>query len=251
METLPMPLDAMSRSSAGLDEFRITSPREIAAMLRRLQDGSVRINFNGSDGTVLPTLVWAVDTHGNTITFNADADDPRTGRLVDGDESVVVGYLDSVKVQFDVHGLVLVRGPSGSVLRAAIPPVMFRFQRRQAFRVRPLANSSPTARFAHPQADGAAVALRVLDVSVGGCALFLPSGAPPLPPGSKLRRVEFSLDADTRFTSDVDVLHATDINPESKGVRLGCMFANTTAELERNLQRFIDSTQKRRRAMAL
>ena len=246
-----MPLDAMSRSGAGLEEFRISSPREIAAMLRRLQDGSVRLNFNGSDGTVLPTLVWAVDTHGNTITFNADANDPRTARLVDNDESVVVGYLDSVKIQFDVHGLVLVRGPTGSVLRAPIPPVLYRFQRRQAFRVRPLLNSSPTARFAHPQADGAAVALRVIDVSVGGCALFLPTEGVPLVPGTRLKRVEFSLDADTRFTSDLDVLHATDINPESKGVRLGCMFANTSAELERTLQRFIDSTQKRRRAMAL
>ena len=246
-----MPLDAMSRSGAGLEEFRISSPREIAAMLRRLQDGSVRLNLNGSDGTVLPTLLWAVDTHGNTVTFNADADDPRTGRLVDNDESVVVGYLDSVKIQFDVHGLVLVRGPAGSVLRAAMPPVMYRFQRRQAFRVRPLANSSPTARFAHPQAGGAAVALRVIDVSVGGCALFLPSSAPALPPGVRLPRVEFTLDADTRFTTDLDVLHATDFNPESKGVRLGCMFANTSADLERTLQRFIDSTQKRRRAMAL
>jgi flagellar brake protein len=251
METLPMPLDAMSRSGAGLEEFRITSPREIAAMLRRLQDGSVRVNFNASDGTVLPTLVWAVDTHGNTVTFNAEADDPRTERLVDGDESVVVGYLDSVKIQFDVQGLVLLRGPAGCVLRAAIPPVMYRFQRRQAFRVRPLVNSSPVARFVHPRADGATVALRVLDVSVGGCALFLPTDALPLPAGSKLRRVEFSLDAETRFTADVDVLHATEITPESKGARLGCMFANTTADLERTLQRFIDTTQKRRRAMAL
>ena len=65
-----MPLDAMSRSGAGLEEFRISSPREIAAMLRRLQDGSVRLNLNGSDGTVLPTLLWAVDTHGNTVQLN-------------------------------------------------------------------------------------------------------------------------------------------------------------------------------------
>lgn len=246
-----MPLDAMSRSGADLAEFRITSPREIAAMLRRLQDGNVRLNFNSSDGMVLPTLIWSVDVHTGIIAFNADANDPLTAQLVNADEAVVVGYLDSVKIQFDVHGLVLVRGPAGSVLRAGVPQVLYRFQRRQAFRVRPLINSSPTARFMHPQVERATTSLRVLDVSVGGCALFLPNGTPALAQGTRVKRVEFSLDSDTRFTSDLDILHVTDLNPEGQGARLGCMYANTSTELERTLQRFIDNTQKRRRAMAL
>ena len=34
METLPMPLESLSASNGGLDEFRITAPREIVALLK-------------------------------------------------------------------------------------------------------------------------------------------------------------------------------------------------------------------------
>lgn len=251
METLPMPLDALAREPGGLDEFRIGSPREIASMLRQLQDGSVLLSFVAGDGTTLQTMLWSVDTSGGMLSFNADAGDPRTARLVDGDEATVVGYLDSVKIQFDLHGLVLVRGPGGSVLRAPMPPALYRFQRRQAFRVRPLVGASPMARFAHPTLEGRVLTLRVLDLSIGGCALLLPDDEPAVEPGVRLERVDFALDADTRFSVDLNLLHVTSINPESRGVRLGCAFARVGADLERLLQRYIDTTQKRRRSMAL
>jgi c-di-GMP-binding flagellar brake protein YcgR len=163
----------------------------------------------------------------------------------------VVGYLDSVKVQFDVHGLVLVRGPAGSVLRCPMPHTLFRFQRRQAFRVRPLINSSPVARVPHPAQAQGTLALRVLDVSIGGCALLLPDDAPRVEAGVRLERVEFALDADTRFVVDVEVRHVAAVQSDGKGMRLGCMFLRASPETERILQRFIDSTQKRRRSMAL
>jgi c-di-GMP-binding flagellar brake protein YcgR len=43
------------------------------------------------------------------------------------------------------------------------------------------------------------LALRVLDVSIGGCALLLPADVPALEPGVTLQGVEIELDADTRF----------------------------------------------------
>jgi c-di-GMP-binding flagellar brake protein YcgR len=41
--------------------------------------------------------------------------------------------------------------------------------------------------------------LRVLDVSIGGCALFLPSDLPMVEPGIQVRGVQMALDPDTRF----------------------------------------------------
>ena len=250
MDTLPMSLDALGGPSA-LDEFRITAPREMLAMLKRLQDANQLVNLNSSRGAVVTTTIWTLDAARGTIGFNVDADDPRTQALLEDDEAVVVCYLDSVKLQFDLQNLVLVRGNRSSTLSSPLPRQMFRFQRRNAFRVRPLMNSSPTARLRHPAIPDMVLELRVLDVSVGGCALLLPDDVPTLAPGMRLNQVQIDLDADTRFNANLMLHHITSINPESRGVRLGCEFVDSGAEMERSMQRFIDQTQKRRRLMAL
>ena len=246
-----MPLESLARQPGGLEEFRVTSPREITQILRHLQDGAVRLNFNAADGLGLPTMLWAFDSAAGMLSFNADPRDPRTQRLLEADDAVVVGYLDSIKVQFDAHDLMLVRGPGGSVLRARAPQVVYRFQRRNAYRVRPLANTAATARLHHPGDAELELALRVLDVSIGGCALLLPHDAPALDAGARLHQVDFTLDVETEFTVDLQLLHITTIGPDSNGVRLGCQFVKAGPDTERLLQRFIDQTQKRRRMMAL
>jgi c-di-GMP-binding flagellar brake protein YcgR len=164
---------------------------------------------------------------------------------------VVVGYMESVKIQFDVRNLVLVHGPRASVLRCAYPRELFRFQRRDTYRVRPLPRSSPLARLRHTDIAGTQLALRVLDVSIGGCALFLPDDVPAMQPGVVMNRVEITLDADTGFRVNLRLQHVTSLGTESRGVRLGCGFVNPDAGTLRGLQRFIDQTQKRSRLLTI
>lgn len=246
-----MPLDGLAAGAGGLDAFRVTAPREIVALLRQLADANTFVHLNAAGGRVLTTTLWAIDAERGTLSFAADADEPDTPSLIEGDEAVVVAYLDNIKLQFDVHGLVLVRGKRGSTIGAALPSVVYRFQRRHAYRVRPLLRSVPLARVAHPQVEQALLALRVIDVSIGGCALFLPDGVPPLRPGVQLERVAIELDADTRLVADLRLQHVTAINPDSHGTRLGCEFVRPSGDMLRALQLFIDQTQKRRRMMAL
>lgn len=246
-----MPLDALAAAPSGLDEFRITAPREITAMLKQFQDGNVLLNLNASNGAILTTTLWALDTARGQISFSADAGAPVTQRLVESEEAVAVGYLDSIKVQFDVQGLVLVRGALGCTIGARSPQVLYRFQRRNAFRVRPLLRSSPLARVRHPAIAEMQLALRVIDVSIGGCALFLPDDVPPMQPGMTMNQVQIDLDADTRLHANLCLRHVSLLNPESRGARLGCEFVGLGRDAERTLQRFIDQTQKRRRLMSL
>ena len=258
MDTLPMPraaLDALSARPGGLDDVRITSAREIHATLRQLQDGNVRLHLNGRAGQSLAVTVWSAENDNLVLSIDVavSAADPALVALLGGDNVVAVGCVDSVKLQFEVRAMVLVHSPRASVLRCACPREMFRFQRRSAFRVQPLPRSAPLARLPHPvNAQGENVlALRVLDVSIGGCALFLPANVPALAAGSVIRGVELTLDADTRFRADLRLQHATVLNAESNGARLGCEFVNADALALRVLQRFIDQTQKRSRMLAI
>jgi c-di-GMP-binding flagellar brake protein YcgR len=250
-DTLPMPLEALANAPGGLSEFAITSPRELAAILKQLADGSAILNFNASNGVSMRATLWTVDAARGRISFAADAADPRASSLTECEEATVVTYLDAVKIQFDVHSLVAVRGHGASTLSCPMPPVIYRIQRRGAYRVRPLLRSSPQARFRHPEIAEMELALRVLDVSIGGTALFLPEDVPTVQPGVQVNRVSIDLDAETRFVVDLRILHVSSLNTESKGARLGCEFVRAGADVERLLQRFIDQTQKRRRMMAL
>ncbi|TXH61627.1 MAG: flagellar brake protein [Burkholderiaceae bacterium] len=229
----------------------MTAPREIVAILKQFQDGNLLLNLNGSNGAMLSTTLWSLDPARGQLSFSADANAPVTQRLIECDEAVAVGYLDSIKVQFDVQGLVLVRGVGGSAISARLPRELFRFQRRNSFRVRPLLRSSPVARVRHPVVAEMQLALRVIDVSIGGCALFLPEDVPAMQPGMVMNQVQIDLDADTRVLVNLRLQHVSVLNAEARGARLGCEFVQLGADAERTLQRFIDQTQKRRRLMSL
>jgi len=250
METRPAPLGGMNPDSP-LNDFSVSSPREIQTLLRQLLDGSVLLNLNASDGSVFTSAVWTLDSGRGTIGFNADPADPAMQALLQCDEATVVGYLDSVKLQFDVHDLVLVHGNKASVLSCQAPRMMYRFQRREAFRVRPVMRSSPVARLAHPELPDKELALRVIDLSIGGCAVFLPEDVPPLRAGATLDGVRLELDADTRLDLTMRLQHVTALNAEARGVRLGFEFKRVGGEALRILQRYIDLTQKRGKLMAL
>ncbi|MDQ6685642.1 MAG: flagellar brake protein [Pseudomonadota bacterium] len=250
METQPAPLDAMSAANSGLDEFRVSSVREITVLLKQLCDGSVLLNINASDGSVYKSAIWTLDSAKEVISFNADIRDPALRALLDCDEATVVGYLDSVKLQFDIDDLVLVQGQRASVLSCPFPHEMYRFQRRDAFRVRPVSRSSPVAQCRHPTHEQK-ISLRVLDVSIGGFGLFLPEGTPLLQPGVLLRGVQVDLDIDTVLHVDLRLKHITTLNADAHGSRLGCELVRPNNDTVRSLQRFIDQTQKRGRLMAL
>jgi flagellar brake protein len=251
MDTLPMPLDELAATHGGLSEFRLTSPVEIAIMLQRMCDDNVNLNLNGPDGSACSVRLWTVDKGRAVISFSANADDPQLQAVLQSDEAVVVCYLDNVKLQFDVHDLVLVHSGLSSALKCNMPKEMFRFQRRDSFRVRPLLNNTPTAKLRHPMIPDMRLTLRILDVSIGGCALFLPDDVPPLSPGVTLNGVLLELDQDTRLQTNLRLQHISSINLDAKGVRLGCEMTEPPRDSLRKLQTFIDQTQKRRRLMVL
>jgi c-di-GMP-binding flagellar brake protein YcgR len=249
-DTRPAPLDAMG-SDEFLAEFRVTDVGEIRALLKSLMDQVVPMNLSASDGSAYSTTLWTVDPASSRISFTADTMAHAVQDIVEADECVAVAYLDRIKVQFDVSGLVLVQGHKASVLQARLPREVFRFQRRNTFRVRTIERTAPTASFRHPAIPDMSLALRVLDVSIGGCALLQPANVPNLQPGAVIKGVRLSLDAETQIDAGLMLHHVTSTGAENGSVRLGCEIVGMSAAAQRALQLYIDQTQKRRRMMSL
>ena len=237
--------------------FRVNPAVERLRVLRDLRDASVPVMLNSPGGATLTTTLWAVDAAQQRMTFNADAGPLQLAQLVECDEAVAVAYRDSVKLQFDLHGLMLVRGATACALQCELPTEIYRFQRRSAYRVRPPQRHAPTARLRHPSMPEMALALRIVDVSIGGCALWLPDDVPPLQPGTRLSELRVELDADTRFTASVTLQHVSSLGTDRGGLgnpggaRLGCEWVQLDGDASRLLQRWIDQAQKRSRLLTL
>ncbi len=249
-DTQPAALDA----DGGTDTwaaFRVEHSQERVRLLRELRDGAVPVLLGGPDGAPLTTSLWALDTERHRLGFLVDADAPPLSRLIEADEGVAVAYLDSVKLQFELQDLVLVRSLHAATLQAALPAQMYRFQRRGTYRVRPSSHHAPVAHLRHPAMPEMQLALRVVDISVGGCALWLPSDVPPLQAGTRIGELVFELDEQTRFAAAATLQHVTSLGDDGRGVRIGCEWHRLDGPAARTLQRWIDQAQKRHRLLSL
>jgi flagellar brake protein len=245
--TQPTPLSALS--GRAIDDFRVTAPAELLALLRRLVDGAVVVQLSAPGGAAYTSTLWSVDGTARTISFDADAAHPQVRALIDAGEATAVAYLDAIKLQFDLNGLMLVHGRGASTLQALWPEAMFRFQRRSFFRVR--AREGAIAQVRHPVA-GRMLSLRLLDVSVGGCALALPADAEPIAPGTALEGARLELDADTMLIATLTVQHVSGgFGGSTTATRLGCSFSGLDATSQRALQRYVDLTQRRQKFLLL
>jgi c-di-GMP-binding flagellar brake protein YcgR len=254
-DTRPAELDATGDTDPWAP-FRVGSAIERLRVLRDLRDRAVPVTLHSPGGAAVTATLWALDAAQQCLSFNADGAEPQLARLAESDEVVAVAYCDSVKLQFDLHRLVLVRGATASALQCDLPDELYRFQRRNAYRVRPTERPSPVAQLRHPAQPDLVLTLRIIDLSIGGCALWLPAGVPPLRVGTLLDEVRCQLDSETRFTAAATLRHASAPahdhgEPRRGGMRLGCEWRPLGGPAERALQRWIDQAQRRRRLLTL
>jgi flagellar brake protein len=255
-------LPALAVASAVAPEFGVASSvsqrSERIRLLQRLcdQHSAVLLHAEHDDphsggAAGLTARLWAVDSLQNCLSWSVPADHPGLDDLVQAPMLQAVALLDNAQLQFRLHSPLLVHSQARCVLQAALPDEMQRIQRRDAYRVPTPERLAPTARFRHPGLPDMQLALRVLDISLGGCALWLPLDVPPLQAGSHLSEALIELDTLTRFKTSLDIQHINHFSAVNQGVRLGCAWLPLPGPAQRTLQRWIDHTQKRQRLLAV
>lgn len=242
----------VSEPAAGVSEHRVRSLVEIRALLKQFVDGDVPLSLTTPDGVHYATSLWAEDPQRGVLVFAADPRNESVQRMAESHEVMATGYLDSVKVQFDLHDLVLVHGRSASAFNAQYPREVYRFQRRQAFRVRPTGRAQPHALLSHPDLPRRQIDLRVIDISNTGVALMLNEELDLFHSGQVLSGVVIELDTATRLQVSLCVMHVSALSLlPSPYRRIGCELVDLGAGTRRDLQHYLDHTQKRHRLLAL
>ncbi|RZJ07246.1 MAG: flagellar brake protein [Rubrivivax sp.] len=244
----------MTAPEAAPEEFRVAASAEIAGYLQQLQLEGATLLLNGPPGQSMAAHVATLDVAANVLGLELGTDPEGISQaLVASGEITCVAYLGAVKLQFELDDAVLVSGEQGAVLRSSLPDRLYRFQRRQSFRVQPAGSNYPRVVLPGGEADGRA--LRVLDISIGGLALALPAGSSteqPLPVGQVAENLVLQLDRITALSVDLLPHHVSPIAGDPQGgSQLGCSFMELNAAAGRALQVYVDQTQKRRRLLKL
>lgn len=228
------------------DDYRIREPLEIRALLGDMFASKALISLDAPDGLRHTTLIDALVPSQSRIVLAAD-DAHHLPAMIESGEVTATCYLDRIKVQFELHGTVLVRGHR-ALISAEWPRQLWRFQRRQNFRVVPPHSLSPHVRLVHPHTD-TPLLLRVLDISESGLALALPLETPLLDAGISLRHCQLELGQGEVVSVTLSVQHVSVLNPSTQAARVGCEFHDLSAPDARLLRAWIDQTQKRLAAM--
>jgi len=232
-------------AEADLGEFRIASAAEVAAILRTLLETRTPVTLTAPGGEPVKSMLCAMDLARGTLAFELPPGSATAQQLGEADGVVVETYLDHIRVQFELDA----PSHSNALLRSLMPTLVYRFQRRRAFRVKPHSRT-PVVVLTPIPAGGIVRAprtLRVLDISTGGAAVVLPDGQEFDWEVGLAMRVRVELDRQTSFEGEAVLVN---IRPPKDGSRLlGLAFTSLSVDAQRTVQLYVDQTQKLQRLL--
>ncbi|HRO58206.1 MAG TPA: flagellar brake protein [Burkholderiaceae bacterium] len=230
-------------------EFRIDGELGVRAVLRDLSTRKVSVSLypNGRLEDFVVTQVAHVDENG--VEFEL-ADDPAALATIASSRSIAaVAFPGSVKTQFVLAGFELLDSEVAGtpVLRAPIPALLYRIQRRDAFRVVPPV--SDEARCVRRDGAGSETAYPIVDLSAGGAAVLAPADAPPPRTGEHWPHSRIET-IDRVIPCGLLVRHVDRHEGADGGSRIGLQFDALPSEIQRQVQLYVIDIDRRMRRKA-
>ena len=239
--SMPGPVDEI-----GDDErFRVYSRMEIAGLLRAVGDARelVTVQFGGAND-FLVTAVLGVDLDAGVVVLDYGADEAAMQRLLRSERLRFSTQLDHVRVTFQASAAQKVAYDDGPAFVVALPAVVMRMQRRDAYRLkipmgRPLMCRVPVG------SAGATAAIRVRDICVGGVGLTDYGKDVPVATGTVWTGCRIELPGLGTLVGDLEVMHTA----EGDVRRCGCRFRALPLPMANLIQRYITRVEREQHAV--
>jgi c-di-GMP-binding flagellar brake protein YcgR len=228
---------------------RITSPAEIVAILRSLQEDRALISLYVGENDFVLSSVLAVRAGVNDFIVDCGADDNANTHVLRSRKLRVLGWQEQIRVEFDsgpAHA-VLFEGRPAFVL--PLPASLVRLQRREYYRIKiPLSESLHChVEFGAPP-NVTRATMRILDLSCGGVALVDVPAILALEAGRTYANCRIDLPDTGIVTTDIAVRHVNEMQGREGDVirRCGCCFVNLVPGTVTLIQRYINRYERKR-----
>ena len=227
--------------SPELERFAIYSRSEITSFLRQLRDKQVLVTlyYDQAAGFTVSNVLDVNEAFEELI-LDRTSDAVAQKSIYASKQLVVVAFLDNVKLQFSVGTAEAVEHHGRPAFRVRFPQQLLRMQRRSSHRRQPPAIRPATCLVPSPGKKGQYESVRVLDLSVGGLALFVHPVQFALPADYTLENCYLDLPDVGQITVTLRVCYV-DAEAANDGVRrCGCEFIDLSESAARMLQRYMN-----------
>lgn len=235
---------AESAPESGENRYELRTRRDVLSVFTVLARLPVPITTTITQlGVTFESRLLSVDPAYEELIFDA------TGlagvESLDGSGGLVAStQLDAVWYQFEAAHVQAVRGHARPALRARLPAIIMRMQRRDSIRY-PVPGLNPPVCDVPTQKD--ALRLRVIDISLSGIALATEDLQVEFKAGSTLENCLLHLPDLGAIRTDLVVAYASAGGKDGLR-RIGCRFSNLLATSLVHLHHYISQLERERLA---
>lgn len=227
--------------SPELERFAIYSRSEIASLLRQLRERQVLVTlyYDQAAGFTVSNVL-DVNEGFEELILDRTSDAAAQKAIYASKQLVVVAFLDNVKLQFSVGTAEPVDHHGRPAFRVRLPQQLLRMQRRNSYRRQPPPMRPATCLVPSPNERGQYESVRVLDLSVGGLALFVHPIQFDLPTDHNLDNCYLDLPDVGQITVTLRVRYVDTQASNDSVRRCGCEFVDLSESAARMLQRYMN-----------
>jgi flagellar brake protein len=216
------------------ERYLVRKGVDMLALLRALaaRQTPVGLYFGGTDD-LLATELLGVNPAYEELLFSPGNDRATLERLLAAGSFGVEASLDSVRILFIASHAEITRFRGQDALRARIPDVLARMQRRESVRVATPQDKPPfcvlRTNSDSRSGSGGELRLRVTDVSTGGLGLHLPAADAAIAPGKTHPDCSLELPGVGLMRCALNIVYVKETQPGSKERQAGCRFIDLPA----------------------
>ena len=237
---------AASRSAQSAQRFEIYSRAEILAILRDIVKAQETVTLESlRTGEIFVTRLLEVHPMFEELVFDCAVRPEVNERLVRSGALRITTRLRKVEIVFCTEGAQQVQRSGQCALRAPIPKLVTRLQRREHYRAPTPVGRPLICRLPVDGRNGRRINARVLDISCGGIALIALPGEPGWRPFERFERCELELPGEGVLVGTLEVRHAEEASSNEKATRrYGCQFVDFPEEVLMRIQRVVIALER-------
>lgn len=209
------------------ERFLVRKGVDMLALLRAMvaRRNPAALHFGNADDR-LETEFLGLNPAYEELIFSPGSDPHSLSRLLSAGSFGVETSLDSIRILFIASHAEITQFNAQKALRARIPDVLARMQRRESVRIAPPADKPLFCTVRGGTDPAREVRLRVADISISGLGLVLGMAEAGISPGKTFHECSLELPGMGVMLCTLNIVYVKEPLPGSAEQRVGCKFVD-------------------------